>query len=117
MFALTRAAKHPNGKLVLYQSANEIVAYTAGPEKFRQNRKKSYRGHINAGSPIDLAVSPDGQFVASGDVSGWAVFFDFKTCKMYHKIQASDAAIHCVAWSEQETSKFFTASAKGEIKL
>ncbi|KAH8881693.1 WD40 repeat-like protein [Thozetella sp. PMI_491] len=117
MFTLSRGAKHPNGKLVLYQSANEIVAYSAGPDKFKLNHKKSYRGHNNAGSPIDVAISPDGQFVASGDTAGFACFWDFKTCKLYHKIQASDSAINCVAFSEQETSKFFTAGAKGDIKF
>ena len=88
-----------------------------GPEKFKLNHKKSYRGHNNAGSPIDVAISPDGQFVASGDTAGFACFWDFKTCKLYHKIQASDEAINCVVFSEQETSKFFTAGAKGDIKF
>ncbi|KAK3936870.1 Pre-mRNA-processing factor 17 [Diplogelasinospora grovesii] len=120
MFALTRSAQHPSGKYVLYQCAdNSIVAYSSASDKFRQNRKKMWRGHNAAGSAIGITCSPDGQFVVSGDTAGYVCFWDFKTCKMYHKIHAdsSGGAINCVAWSEQETSKVFTAGAKGEIRM
>lgn len=120
MFALTKSAQHPSGKYVLYQcSDNSIVAYSIGSDKFRQHRKKAWRGHNTAGSGIGLTCSPDGQFVASGDTGGSVCFWDFKTCKMYGKItvDGSGGSVNCVAWSEQETSKVFTAGAKGEIKL
>ncbi|KAL2024956.1 hypothetical protein VTK56DRAFT_3655 [Thermocarpiscus australiensis] len=120
MFALTKSAQHPSGKYVLYQcSDNSIVAYSCGSDKFRQHRKKAWRGHNTAGSAIGLTCSPDGQFVASGDTAGSVCFWDFKTCKMYSKLTADSAGgvINCVAWSEQETSKVFTAGTKGEIKL
>ncbi|KAK4130596.1 WD40 repeat-like protein [Trichocladium antarcticum] len=120
MFALTKSTQHPSGKYVLYQcSDNSIVAYSSGSDKFRQHRKKAWRGHNTAGSAIGLTCSPDGQFVVSGDTAGTVCFWDFKTCKMYSKITADSAggAISCVAWSEQETSKVFTAGAKGDIKL
>lgn len=120
MFALTKSTQHPSGKYVLYQcSDNSIVAYSSGSEKFRQHRKKAWRGHNTAGSAIGLTCSPDGQFVASGDTNGNVCFWDWKTCKMYSKLTAdsSGGTINCVAWSEQETSKVFTAGAKGEIKF
>ncbi|KAL2117584.1 hypothetical protein VTJ04DRAFT_7244 [Mycothermus thermophilus] len=120
MFALTKSAQHPSGKYVLYQcSDNSIVAYSAGPEKFRQHRSKAWRGHNTAGSAIGLTCSPDGKFVASGDTGGSVCFWDFKSCKLYSKIavDAAGGAVNCVAWSEQETSKVFTAGAKGDVKM
>ncbi|KAK4098041.1 WD40 repeat-like protein [Parathielavia hyrcaniae] len=120
MFALTTSTQHPSGKYVLYQcSDNSIVAYSSGSDKFRQHRKKAWRGHNTAGSAIGLTCSPDGQFVASGDTGGSVCFWDFKTCKLYSKLTADNAGgiVSCVAWSEQETSKVFTAGAKGEIKM
>ncbi|SPQ24612.1 80dded7a-4cd1-4c30-9fc5-5d2bf8dee16b [Thermothielavioides terrestris] len=120
MFALTKSAQHPSGKYVLYQcSDNSIVAYSSGSDKFRQHRKKAWRGHNTAGSAIGLTCSPDGQFVASGDTGGSVCFWDWKTCRMYSKLTADSAGgtINCVAWSEQETSKVFTAGAKGEIRM
>ena len=74
MYPLVRAAPHPSGKYVAYQSGdNQIVVY-ASTDKFRQNRKKSFRGHNNAGYAIDVDISPDGQFVASGDSGGFVCF-------------------------------------------
>lgn len=119
MYALVRAAPHPNGKYVLFQSGdNQIVVY-ASTDKFRQNRKKGFRGHNNAGYAIDVVVSPDGQFVASGDSGGFVCFWDWKTGKMYHKIQAGGkegAAVTCVDWHPQETSKVVTGGIEGVIK-
>ncbi|KAI5288579.1 hypothetical protein KEM54_005102 [Ascosphaera aggregata] len=119
LFALNRAAPHPNGKYVAFQSGdNQIVVY-ASTDKFRQNRKKSFRGHNNAGYAIDLAISPDGQFIMSGDSGGYVCFWDWKTCKLYHKIQAGGkegAATTCVDWHPQETSKIVTGGLEGVIK-
>ncbi|KAL8740578.1 MAG: hypothetical protein Q9190_006743, partial [Brigantiaea leucoxantha] len=56
MYALTRAAPHPNGKSVAFQSAdNQIVVY-ASTDRFRQNRRKGFRGHNCAGSAIDVEI-------------------------------------------------------------
>ncbi|OIW28110.1 pre-mRNA-processing factor 17 [Coniochaeta ligniaria NRRL 30616] len=117
MYPMTRAALHPSGKYVAYQSSdNQIVVYGAN-DKFRQNRKKSYRGHHNAGLAIDITCSPDGQFLVSGDSAGFVCFWDWKTCKMFHKIEASDQAVTCVQWHPQETSKVVTAGKDGNIKF
>ncbi|GAB1208983.1 hypothetical protein APSETT445_007748 [Aspergillus pseudonomiae] len=119
MFALTRAAPHPNGKYVAFQSGdNQIVVYGA-TDKFRQNRKKSFRGHNNAGYAIDLKISPDGQFICSGDSAGYVCFWDWKTGKMYHKIMASGkegGATTCLDWHPQETSKVVTGGLDGVIR-
>ena len=119
MFALNRAAPHPNGKYVAFQSGdNQIVVYGA-TDKFRQNRKKSFRGHNNAGYAVDLAFSPDGQFLASGDSGGYVCFWDWKTGKMYHKIMAAGkegGATTCLDWHPQETSKVVTGGLEGVIK-
>ncbi|PYH76477.1 putative mRNA splicing factor [Aspergillus uvarum CBS 121591] len=119
MFALTRAAPHPNGKYVAFQSGdNQIVVYGA-TDKFRQNRKKSFRGHNNAGYGIDIRCSPDGQFLASGDSAGYVCFWDWKTGKMYHKILAGGkegGATTCLDWHPQETSKVVTGGLDGIIR-
>ncbi|ORY70180.1 WD40-repeat-containing domain protein [Pseudomassariella vexata] len=116
MYPMTRAAPHPSGKYVAYQSSdNQIVVYGAN-DKFRQNRKKSYRGHNNAGTAIDVAISSDGQFLASGDSGGFVCFWDWKTCKMYHKLHAGDQAITSVLWHPQETSKVVAAGMDGIIR-
>ncbi|KAF2452365.1 WD40-repeat-containing domain protein [Lineolata rhizophorae] len=116
MYPLVRSSPHPNGKSVAFQSAdNQIVVY-ASTDRFRQNRKKGFRGHNNAGYAIDVAISPDGGLVASGDSGGYVCFWDWKTCKMYHKISASDSAVVSVQWHPRETSKVATGDLNGVIK-
>ncbi|KAI9797700.1 MAG: hypothetical protein M1833_005361 [Piccolia ochrophora] len=116
MFALNRACLHPSGKSVAYQSGdNQIVVYAAG-DKFRQNRKKAFRGHNNAGYAIDVDISPDGALVASGDSAGWVCFWDWKTGRMWHKLRAQDKAVTCLAWHPRESSKLVTGGVEGVIK-
>ncbi|KAL8730836.1 MAG: hypothetical protein Q9166_003762 [cf. Caloplaca sp. 2 TL-2023] len=116
MYSLVRASPHPNGKSVAFQSGdNQIVVY-ASTDRFRQNRKKSFRGHNNAGYAIDLGISPDGQFVYSGDSGGYLCFWDWKTCKMWHKIKADEGPVVRVVWHPQESSKVATAGLEGAIK-
>ncbi|KAI1329711.1 WD40-repeat-containing domain protein [Xylariaceae sp. FL0255] len=116
MYPITRTALHPSQKYLACQSSdNQVLVYGAN-DKFRQNRKKSFRGHNNAGTAIDLAFSYDGQFLASGDSAGFVVFWDWKTCKMYHKLPAGEQAITCVEWHPQETSKVAAAGLDGVIR-
>ena len=116
MYSMVRAAPHPAGKYVAFQSGdNQIVVY-ASTDRFRQNRKKSFRGHNNAGYAIDVSVSPDGQFVMSGDSGGFVCFWDWKTCKMWHKMVASDGPVVAAQWHPQESSKVATAGLDGLIK-
>lgn len=135
MYPITRTALHPSQKYLACQSSDNQVLVYGATDKFRQNRKKSFRGHNNAGTAIDLAFSPDGQFLASGDTAGFVVFCkcyhelpdleewqlthiagDWKTCKMYHKLQAGDQAITSVLWHPQETSKVMAAGLDGIIR-
>lgn len=116
MYSMVRASPHPSGKYVAFQSGdNQIVVY-ASTDRFRQNRKKSFRGHNNAGYAIDVSISPDGQFVMSGDSGGFVCFWDWKTCKMWHKMVASDGPVVAAQWHPQESSKVATAGLDGLIK-
>ncbi|KIX00213.1 uncharacterized protein Z518_10351 [Rhinocladiella mackenziei CBS 650.93] len=119
MYALVRSAPHPSGKYVAFQSAdNQIVVYASG-DKFRQNRKKGFRGMNTSGYAIDVAISPDGGIIASGDTGGYVCFWDWKTGKMWHKIQAGGegtGAVTCVAWHQQESSKVATGGLDGTIR-
>jgi hypothetical protein len=49
MHSMPAVAEHPNGKALCYQSLdNQIVTYnTTG--RFRQNRKKTFKGHLTSG--------------------------------------------------------------------
>jgi len=118
MFPMVRSSPHPSGKYVAFQSSdNQIVVY-ASTEKFRQNRKKSFRGHNNAGYAIDVDISPDGEIIMSGDSSGKVCFWSWKTCKLLtdKQLNASDGPIVSSIWHPRETSKIVTGDLNGIIK-
>lgn len=117
MFSMPRASNlHASGKYVAYQSSdNQIVVYTCDT-KFRQNRKKAFRGHNTAGYAVDVAISPDGGLVASGDSAGYVCFWDWKTCRMFHKMQVAEAAMTTVAWHPRETSKVVAGGLDGIVR-
>ena len=118
MFPMVASTSHPTKPSILLQSSdNTIKVYNTG-EKIRQNRKKDFRGHNNAGYRVDVCVSPDGSIVASGDSAGWVCFWDWKTCKMWHKIKAGGEgkAVVGVQWHPRESSKVVTGDLEGGIK-
>ena len=116
MFPMVASASHPTKPAILMQSSdNTIKVYNTG-DKIRQNRKKDFRGHNNAGYKIDLDVSPDGGIVCSGDSAGWLCCWDWKTCKMWHKIKVSDGAVLGCAWHPRESSKIVTGDINGIVK-
>ncbi|KAK5132089.1 hypothetical protein LTR08_000339 [Meristemomyces frigidus] len=117
MFALTASVAHPTKPAVLMQSAdNTIKVYNTG-EKIRINRKKEFRGHNCAGYAVQVGVSPDGGIVVSGDSAGWVCFWDWKTCKLWHKVRASErSAVVAVGWGLREGSRVVTGDLEGVIK-
>lgn len=117
MFPMVRSSPHPSGKYVAFQSSDNQITVYSSTDRFRQNRKKSYRGHNVAGYAPDVAISPDGQFISSGDSGGYVCFWDWKTCKMWHKIQASDSPVLAVQWHPRETSKLITGDLDGALKF
>lgn len=117
MYALTKSSAHPSGKYIAFQSGdNEIVVYSS-TEKFRQNRKKSFRAHNNSGYAIDVAISPAGDLVGSGSSDGFVYFWDWKSCRLYHKMQASvDGAVVAMGWNPRASSRVVTGDSSGALK-
>ncbi|MCJ1276354.1 hypothetical protein MMC21_004159 [Puttea exsequens] len=120
MFSLVAACPHPSGKSVAFQSGDNQILVYASTDRFRQNRKKLFKGHNTSGNRVDVDISPDGQFLASGDNGGFVCFWDWKTCKMYQKFQAGgkgNQPVTCVQWDRQASSRVATAGAEGVIRL
>jgi len=116
MFPMVKSTTHPTKPSVLCQSSDNTIKVFNTGEKIRANRKKEFRGHNNAGYAIDIAVSPDGGVVCTGDSGGQVCFYDWKTCKLWSRIKASDSAVVATAWHPRESSKVVTGDLNGIIK-
>ncbi|KAK9467035.1 WD40-repeat-containing domain protein [Lipomyces arxii] len=113
--SMPTVALHPGGKYVAAQSLDNQILVFGATDRFRQNRKKSFRGNNCAGYAIGVDFSPDGQFLMSGDSGGYACFWDWKTTQMKSKFKAHEKALTCIAAHPQETSKVVTAGLDGKI--
>ncbi|ORY87851.1 WD40-repeat-containing domain protein [Protomyces lactucae-debilis] len=115
MHSMPAVAVHPSQKYFACQSLdNSVVVYSA-IDKIKQQRRKIFRGHGCAGHAIEIAFSPDGKYLSSGDAGGYACFWDWKTCKLLSKFAAHKGPLTQIAWHPQETSKVATGGNDGVI--
>ncbi|EPX74079.1 splicing factor Prp17 [Schizosaccharomyces octosporus yFS286] len=110
MHSMPRVALRPNGKALACQSLDNCIYVYSAVEKYRQNKKKSFRGFNCSGYSLEVGFSPDGRFVYSGDSSGNACFWDWKSCKLLSKLPAHNGPVQSMTFHPQETSKVATSS-------
>ncbi|KAG5179619.1 WD40-repeat-containing domain protein [Tribonema minus] len=118
MHSMPAVALHPSGNYWVGQSLdNQILAWGAR-DKFRQNRKKIFKGHTNAGYACRMDFSPNGKYLASGDGEGRLFVWDWGSTKVYRKLAAhTDGPCIDVKWHPTEASWVATAGWDGIIKL
>ena len=85
-------------------------------DRFKLNRKKTFKGHVVAGYACQPGVSPCGNYVMSGDTDGRLWFWDWKTCKVFRKLKCHDQVCIQAIWHPVEPSKVATCSWDGTIK-
>jgi len=107
---------HPNHKWILCQSMDNSIVIYGATNRFKQNSKKCFKGHLNAGYSCQVSVSPDGRFVTSGDAKGRVFFWDWNTCRFFQKLQCHKQVTMGCIWHPLETSKMATCSWDGLIK-
>jgi pre-mRNA-processing factor 17 len=93
---------------------NQIVTYSQR-ERFKIHLNKVYRGHITAGYPCGLGISPDGHWLMSGDSGGQIWFWDFKTKRIMKTLKGHSSAVVGCEWHPIETSKVATCAWDGKI--
>ena len=117
LHSMPAVTKTPNDKWLLCQNLdNQITTYSAS-DRFKLNRKKTFKGHVVAGYACEPGISPDGNYVMSGDTDGRLWFWDWKSCKVFRKIKCHDQVCISAIWHPFEPSSVATCSWDGTIKL
>jgi len=108
---------HPSENYFCGQSQdNQIVTYST-KERFRLNRKKTFRGHSNSGYACQIDFSPDGQYVLSGDGHGRCFFWEWSMPrKVVRTFKAHERVCMGACWHPLESSKVATCGWDGLIK-
>ena len=116
LHSMPAVTKTPNDKWMLCQNLdNQITCYSAS-DRFKLNRKKVFKGHVVAGYACVPGVSPDGNYVMSGDSDGRLWFWDWKSCKVFRKMKCHDQVCIQAIWHPVEPSRVATCSWDGTIK-
>jgi pre-mRNA-processing factor 17 len=118
MHSMPSLTMHPSRQFIAAQSLDSNICIFQAGSKFALQRKKKYSGHQVAGYACEMAISPDGQFLVSGDGNGKIFFWEWKRHKMLQTFKAHDKgpAICCV-WHPLEPSVMFTCGWDGVIKM
>ncbi|EDO38815.1 predicted protein [Nematostella vectensis] len=116
MHSMPAVALHPNEKWLACQSMDNQILIFNVLNRFRQNRKKIFKGHMvsRAFEGVDWAKKP--VYVISGDADGKLNIWDWKSTKLYSKFKAHDGVCIGCAWHPHETSKVVTCGWDGLIK-
>jgi pre-mRNA-processing factor 17 len=117
MHSMPAITPNPAGTAIICQSLdNQIVTYMT-KDRFKQNRKKNFKGHNTAGYACQVNFSPDAKYVMSGDSEGRAFFWEWAhPFKVARTIKAHDGVCIGVAWHPLESSKVATCGWDGLIK-
>ena len=93
-----------------------VFVYQVG-DRFKEIRKKVFKGHMVAGYACGLDFSPEMSYLVSGDGDGKCYVWDWKTTKLLSKWKAHDDVCIQTLWHPHEASKIATASWDGTMKL
>lgn len=116
MHSIPAVALSPNNAWWIGQSLdNQVVTYST-KDRFRQNRKKVFKGHTTAGYACGVNFSADGRYVISGDGEGRLFVWDWKTTRIFRTIKAHEGVCIGAEWHPLETSKVATCGWDGLIK-
>lgn len=117
MHSMPAVTPSPNGKWIACQSLdNRICVFQVG-DRFKEIRKKVFKGHMVAGYACGLDFSPEMSYLVSGDGDGKCYVWDWKTTKLLSKWKAHDDVCIQTLWHPHEASKIATASWDGTMKL
>jgi pre-mRNA-processing factor 17 len=117
MHSMPAVTPSPNGKWIACQSMdNKICVFQVG-ERFKEMRKKVFKGHMTAGYACGIDFSPDMSYLISGDGDGKIFVWDWKTSKLLCKWKAHDDVCISALWHPHEPSKVISASWDSTIKL
>jgi len=109
---------HPSLAYFAGQSLDNQIVVFQGKDRFAMQKKKKFTGHQVSGYACDIAMSPDGQFLCSGDGNGKLFCWNWKRQKLLQKFRAHDKgpSVGCV-WHPVLSSTVFTCGWDGVIKM
>ena len=118
MHSMPCLAMHPSHQFFCGQSLDNTIAVFQAGNRFSLQKRKKFSGHIVSGYACEMAFSPDGQYLVSGDGTGSLFIWDWKKHRILQKYRAhSSGPAVCCVWHPLESSTLFTCGWDGVIKM
>lgn len=118
MHSMPCLVMHPSLNYFCGQSLDNTIAVFQAGNRFSLQKKKKFSGHVVSGYACEMAFSPDGQYMVSGDGTGSLFFWDWKRHKILQKYRAhSNGPAICCVWHPLEPTTMFSCGWDGVIKM
>lgn len=118
MHSMPAVTASPNGDFMACQSLDNTIKIFSTKDRFKELKKKVFKGHTTAGYACQPAFSPNNRYLASGDGEGKLHFWDFKNTRSLVKYRAHENG-PCMGllWHPIESSLVASCGWDGVIKL
>ncbi|GMH49402.1 hypothetical protein TL16_g00507, partial [Triparma laevis f. inornata] len=118
MHSMPAVTAHPKADFMVLQSLDNEIKVYGSTDRFQFQRKKNFKGHQVAGFACEMAFSPSGKFLVSGDGNGKLYFWDWNTTKSYARFNAHTRGptMSC-EWSPVDPSLVASCGWDGCIKF
>eukprot|EP00794_Sanderia_malayensis_P020048 gene20048-22015_t len=117
-FGCTCLQSHPYADVFLAQYGTGYISIFSNSPPYKLNKYKRFEGHQTAGFRVGFTISPDGNYVISGDRMGGIHAYDYKTsrCLMTFSDAYSSACMD-VAFHPFLPSVMASCSWDGEVSF
>ncbi|ORC89630.1 uncharacterized protein TM35_000111640 [Trypanosoma theileri] len=118
MHAITHVVRHPTEDMLVAQSLNNqaLVFADSGGGQVRLLRNRVFSGHTISGTRCQLAFSPDGRYLSSGDIHGKLFIWSWATAELVRSFAAHTQMLASHRWHPVEPSRVVTSAWDGTIK-
>ncbi|AAZ10228.1 hypothetical protein, conserved [Trypanosoma brucei brucei TREU927] len=118
MHAITHVVRHPTEDMLVAQSLNNqaLVFSDGGGGQVKLLRHRVFSGHTISGTRCQLAFSPDGRYLSSGDINGKLFIWSWATGELLRSFSAHTQTLVSHRWHPVEASRVVTSAWDGAIK-
>jgi len=117
MTPISNVVAHPKLNSVVGQMQKKEIVVINVSNGISIDTQRSFFGHSTDSVPCRMSVSPDGQYVASGDKDGSLYIWNWKTTKLVKTFKLHDDVVTKAQWSPYDASQIVTSSHDNTICL
>ncbi|KAJ1701833.1 hypothetical protein LUZ63_001612 [Rhynchospora breviuscula] len=108
---------HPYDPIFVAQSNGNYIAIFTATRPFRLDKYKRYENHGVWGFPVKCNFSLDGKELVTGSSDGFIYFYDYKFCKLLHKLKAFEEPCIDAVYHPTRPNVIASCSWNGEITI